>query len=251
MVYNLVTREQWNARPPTRIVPLNWSKVDKFIVHYSGAVRSQSVRSIQNYCMDNKGHSDIDYNDLVRNRDRYIGRGVNVGSHTLNNNSTSYGVCIIGNEGDATDDDFRTVRTIYDELTAKLGRQLRKLGHRTAMPPGYTTCPGDEIQAWIDKGMPYPPEQTTDTEDGDSTVGFEQPDRDTATADTNRLYAVMTGAPEARYKVSWTPDERVEPNMLKAQLDRIEALAAAPVAGISEAKLREIIREEIGKTKLA
>ena len=245
MVYNLVTRQEWNARPPERTVPLVWSKVDKFIVHYSGAVRTQTVRSIQNYCMDNKGHSDIDYNDLVRGLDRYTGRGVNEGSHTKGLNATSYGVCIIGVDGDATDDDFAVVRTIYDELTQKLGRQLRKLGHRTAMPPGYTTCPGDEIQAWIDAGMPYP-------KGVDDDMSFEQADRDVATADTHRLLAVLSGAKEARYKVSWTPDERVEPNVLQAQLDRIEAaLAAGTGGGVSDDRLRQIVREEISKTRLS
>ena len=244
--YRLVTRAQWNARPPTRTVALNWGKVDKFIVHYSGAVRTQSVRSIQDYCMDSKGHSDIDYNDLVRGRDRYIGRGTNEGSHTLNQNATSYGVCVIGNDGDATDDDFRTVREIYDEVCASLGRQLRKLGHRTAMPPGYTDCPGDEIQAWIDKGMPYP--------EGDM---YEQTDRDTATADTYRLLAVLENLPEAAYKLPTEATARHEPNLLKVKLDSIEAAVAAlaaaggPVTGISEDQLRLIIREEIAKTKLS
>lgn len=240
--YDLVTRAQWNARPPDRVTPLNWGSVDKFIVHYSGAVRTQTVRSIQDYCMDHKGHSDIDYNDLVRGNLRYIGRGVNVGSHTLGLNSSSYGVCVIGVDGDATDDDFRVVREIYDELTAKLGRPLRQLGHRTAMPPGYTTCPGNEIQAWIDAGMPYPEE----------TMGFEQADRDTAVADTHRLAAIISGLAEARYTVSWTTEERVEPNELLKQLNRIEAaVSGGQIAGISEEQLRQIIREEIAKTRLS
>lgn len=241
--YQLVTRAEWGARPPESIVPLNWDRVDKFIVHYSGAVRTQTVRSIQNFCMDDKGHSDIDYNDLVRGNLRYTGRGVNVGSHTLGLNSTSYGVCIIGVDGDATNDDFRVVREIYDELTAQLGRPLRQLGHRTAMPPGYTTCPGDEIQTWINAGMPYPEDD----------MGFEQADRDTAIADTHRLLAILSGLPEARYMVSWTAEERVEPNMLKVQLDRMEKLLTeqGSAVGIPEEQLRQIIREEIIKTRLS
>lgn len=241
--YNLVTRAGWNARPPDSIVPLNWSKVDKFIVHYSGAARTQSVRSIQNYCMDSKGHSDIDYNDIVRGQNRYIGRGVNVGSHTLGLNSTSYGVCIIGNDGDATDDDFRTVREIYNELTAKLGRPLRQLGHRTAMPPGYTDCPGDEIQAWIDRGMPYPGEDDM----------YDQNDRNTATADTYRLLAVLENRPAAQYQLTGEATERKEPNLLKEQLDRIEKMlgSGGGATGITEDQLRAIMREEIAKTKLS
>ena len=110
----LQTRGDWNARPPTAIVRLDWSKVTKFIVHYSGASRDQSVRSIQDYCMDAKGHSDIDYNEIVRGNVLYVGRGNNVGSHTLNNNSTSYGVCMIGVDGNATPDYLNVIRMRYD-----------------------------------------------------------------------------------------------------------------------------------------
>lgn len=237
--YELVTREQWNARPPERTVPLDWGRVDKFVVHYSGAVRTQTTRSIQDYCMDSKGHSDIDYNELVRGRLRYVGRGVNVGSHTLGLNSSSYGVCIIGNDGDATDDDFRTVREIYDEVTAKLGRQLRQLGHRTAMPPGYTTCPGDEIQAWIDQGMPYPQEDTMTPLESAQVNNSE-----------HYLQAVVAMAPEAKGISNTVQHDLTVPNMLTAVLLDIQARLLNGGAGISEDRLRQIIREEIAKTRL-
>lgn len=150
-------RADWNARPPESITPLNWSKVVNFIVHYSDAKRDQSVRSIQDYCMDNKGHSDIDYNELVRGNTLYVGRGKNVGSHTLKNNSTSYGICAIGVDGDMTPDDFNVIRMRYDALCQFLGRQIRAIGHNQApgLPPNYTSCPGSQLQSWINRGMPY------------------------------------------------------------------------------------------------
>lgn len=165
----LQMRDDWNARPPESIVRLNWSKVTKFIVHYSGASRTQSVRSIQDFCMDNKGHSDIDYNELVRGNVLYLGRGNNVGSHTLNNNSTSYGVCMIGVDGDATADDMNVIRSRYDYACAMAGRQLTMLGHQQAptLPPGYTSCPGNELQKWINAGMPYVGEEGFPSEDDD------------------------------------------------------------------------------------
>lgn len=154
---SLHTRNDWNARPPRSATPLNWRNVTQFVVHYSGAARNQTVRSIQNYCMDDKGHSDIDYNELVRGGDLYVGRGDNIGSHTLGQNSISYGVCVIGLDGDATNDDFNVVRSRYDWACQRAGRQLAKLGHRVALAhlPEHTNCPGDEIQSWIDRGMPY------------------------------------------------------------------------------------------------
>lgn len=237
--YQLVTRAQWNARPPERVVPLDWSIVDKFIVHYSGAVRTQTVRSIQDFCMDSKGHSDIDYNDLVRGGLRYVGRGVNVGSHTLGLNSSSYGVCVIGVDGDATDADFRVVREIYDELTRKLGRQLRKLGHRTAMPPGYTSCPGDEIQAWIDKGMPYPEDEMTPLESAQ------------VNNSEHYLQSVVGMTAQASNISNTVQHDLTVPNKLTEVLLDIQAKVSAGNAGISETRLREIIREEIAKTRLA
>ena len=230
--YNLVTRAQWNARPPTKIVPLTWSKVTQFVIHYSGASRSQSVRSIQDYCMDSKGHSDIDYNDLVRDSDRYIGRGVNVGSHTLNQNSISYGVCVIGLDGDATDADFRVVRAIYDELTVKLGRPLKALGHRQAMTPGYTDCPGDEIQAWINAGMPAQGVDDVDQKDVEAIWS---------------LFLARNGMNLVDNLGSATANSAAA----LSKLDEIKALLANGAAGLTEAQVRDIVREELDKTRLA
>lgn len=240
--YELVTRAEWNARPPLSVTSLNWSKVDKFIVHYSGAVRTQTVRSIQNFCMDNKGHSDIDYNRLVRGKLCYVGRENNVGSHTLGLNSTSYGVCVIGMDGDATDDDFRTVREIYDELTVKLGRQLRQLGHRTAMPPGYTTCPGNEIQRWIDAGMPYPSEDAMAL----------TPLQDAQNSNSEHYLQSIVGMTLEAENISNTVQHDLKvPNKLTPVLLDIQAkLGGVSGVGISEDRLRQIIREEIAKTRL-
>lgn len=151
-----VSRAGWNARPPESTTALNRSRIDKFIVHYSGANRDQTVRSIQNFCMDVKNHVDIDYNRIVRGEFDYMGRGWNVGGHTLNNNSTSYGVCMIGFDADVTDADKRTIREIYDEVCATLGRQLAKTTHRNVLGISYTDCPGNNLDAWVDAGMPYP-----------------------------------------------------------------------------------------------
>lgn len=150
-----VSRAGWNARAPRYTNALTLSKVDKFIVHYSGASRSQTIRSIQDYCMDTKGHSDIDYNALVKDGKHYVGRGYSIGGHTLNNNSSSYGVCVVGNDGDATDADMNCVRDIYEMVCSKLGRRIRMTHHRGVLGASYTSCPGSELEAWVDAGMPY------------------------------------------------------------------------------------------------
>lgn len=150
-----VTRAQWNARPPDYTNALTLSKVDKFIVHYSGSLRTQTIRSIQDYCMDTKGHSDIDYNALVKDGKHYVGRGWNKGGHTLDNNSTSYGVCVVGQDGDATEADMNCVRDIYEMVCTKLGRRIRMTHHRGVLGASYTSCPGSELEAWVNSGMPY------------------------------------------------------------------------------------------------
>lgn len=238
----LQTRDDWNARPPESITRLNWSKVDKFIVHYSGASRTQTVRSIQNFCMDNKGHSDIDYNELVRGNLLYVGRGNNVGSHTLGNNSTSYGVCMIGVDGDATMDDFNVIRSRYDYACAMAGRQLRMLGHNQApgLPAGYTTCPGSELQNWINAGMPYV------TEEDDMT-----PLQNTILTNCERYLQSLVGMTPAAEDISDTQNLSDIPNKMVATLkDTQQKVSSGSVVGISEDRLRAIIREEIDKTKL-
>lgn len=238
----LQTRDDWNARPPESITRLNWSKVDKFIVHYSGASRAQTVRSIQNFCMDNKGHSDIDYNEIVRGNLLYVGRGNNVGSHTLGNNSTSYGVCMIGVDGDATMDDFNVIRSRYDYACAMAGRQLRMLGHNQApgLPAGYTTCPGSELQNWINAGMPYV------TEEDDMT-----PLQNTILTNCERYLQSLVGMTPAAEDISDTVNLSDIPNKMVATLkDTQQKVSSGSVVGITEDRLRAIIREEIDKTKL-
>lgn len=171
LIMQFVSRNEWDARPPRYTNALNLSQVDKFIVHYSGAARSQTVRSIQNYSMDTKGYSDIDYNYIVKDGLVYVGRGDNKGGHTLDNNSFSYGVCIVGQDGDATQADFDAVAELYDYLCEHVSRTLRAMGHRDANP-GQTDCPGNQIENWVMAGMPH-------SEDGgmNMTVVVHEPDQ--------------------------------------------------------------------------
>ena len=248
--YNLVTRAGWNARQPKSTFPLSKSRVVNFIIHYYGARRDQSVRSIQDYCMDTKGHSDIDYNELVRGRDRYQGRLWNAGGHTLNNNSTSYGVCIIGLDGDATNDDFIVVREIYDEICAELGRELHAIGHNQAptLPPGYTSCPGSEIQNWINSGMPMPYIPEDDMADESVIVGIQKTQIDNIEYYFQSLFQMT----ESAKNISNTVEFFDVPNAIGAVLKDIQAkVSEGAVTGITEARLREIIREEIAKTRLS
>jgi len=250
-VTNHISRAGWNARPPDSTTPLDRSRIQYFIVHYSGEIRSQSVRSIQDYCMDVKGHVDIDYNRIVRDDNDYMGRGWNVGGHTKDMNSVSYGVCVIGLDGDATDADMRTVREIYDEICASLGRPLIMTDHQTLLGASYTDCPGSELHNWVATGMPYPEEDMT-------------PEQSEAFNDliwrVDALFA-NTDLRGGRYE----SDPTLNQNMAKAALDAVAAdvdeLQARPPAPPAEVDvpalvaaltpaIRQIVREEIDDTKL-
>lgn len=151
----LISRAQWNARAPRSTVKLNWGDVVYFVIHYSGAKRSQSVRSIQDYCMDKKNpkHADIDYNELIRDGKVYAGRMDNAGGHTLGLNSKSYGVCIIGVDGDANELDLTALQARYRYACDRAGRMLTIVGHKYAPGQKPTSCPGSEILSWINAGL--------------------------------------------------------------------------------------------------
>lgn len=228
-----MSRAEWNARPPQcAMAQLNKSKVTLFIVHYSGASRDQSPRSIQDFCIDSKGHCDIDYNRIVRGDYDYMGRGWATGGHTLDHNSISYGVCMIGLEGDVTNADKRTIRGIYDEVCAELGRQLEKTTHRNVLGADYTDCPGDSLDAWVDAGMPLP-------EEDDMSY-----DRNTAWRLQEYLAGKTTIVVPLTDNAGSAP-EITEPNEPKLQWDRIEQAVAeleTPVVEIDYIQLAEALR---------
>lgn len=159
----IITRAEWGARAPRARTHTAWGSRTRFVTHYSGANRNQSVRAIQNYHMDTNGWVDIGYNFLV-DRDAHIfeGRGWDVvGAHVANHNTESIGVCHIGQDGDHTEASLRAIRWLYDLATARGGgRALRKNGHRDI---GSTDCPGNQLEAWVHAGMvvdlasPVPP----------------------------------------------------------------------------------------------
>ena len=193
--------------------------------------------------MDTKGHSDIDYNRIVHGEYDYMGRGWNLGGHTKDHNSISYGVCVIGQDGDATKDDFATVRAIYDEVCATLGgRQLVMTDHRNVLGENYTDCPGDEIDAWVDGGM---------ITGGVDDMGY---DRNTAW----RMQEYLAGKKTIVIPLTdnaGSPPEITESNLPQLQWDRIEQLIeslAEPVPveidydELAE-KLRPIVAQEVEK----
>jgi hypothetical protein len=113
----IISRAEWGAREPRSRSTVAMGKRHFYVVHHSGASATQTVRAIQDWCMDGRGFADIDYNHLVRSTtgEIYEGRGWNViGSHTVDYNTSGVGVCVIGNNqiSDAAKD---AVLWLYDE----------------------------------------------------------------------------------------------------------------------------------------
>ncbi|MFC6880139.1 MULTISPECIES: N-acetylmuramoyl-L-alanine amidase [Actinomadura] len=161
---DIISRAEWGARAPRSRSTTDWSSRTEYVVHYSEGPTDQSVRSIQAFHMDTRGWADIGYNFLVDVHGRiYEGRGwLVVGAHAPDHNTSGIGVCMIGQDGDATPAAKNAIRRLYDEAGRRAGRSLRKLGHRDVYA---TSCPGDQLYAWVRAGMPADTDQEDDMPD--------------------------------------------------------------------------------------
>ena len=150
---DIISRSEWGARAPRARNTVTWSQRTEFIVHYSEGPTDQTVRSIQDFHMNGRGWADIGYNFLVDVDGRiYEGRGwLVVGAHAPDHNTSGIGVCMIGRNGDATAAAKRSIRWLYDAAVRHAGRRLAMLGHRDVYA---TSCPGNELHAWVRAGMP-------------------------------------------------------------------------------------------------
>lgn len=152
----ILTREEWNARPPRYVPRTTWTMRHEFVVHHSEGPIGQTPRAIQDFHMDVRGWADIGYNFLVDHRGRvYEGRGwLVVGAHATGHNTTGIGVCVIGRDGpDITAAARTSVRWLYDLACRSAGRTLAQRGHGDLMG---TDCPGGVLRAWVHAGMPSP-----------------------------------------------------------------------------------------------
>lgn len=156
----ITSREEWGAVAPRSVTHVPWDQRTGFMVHYSAANAAQTVREIQRYHMETRGWADIGYNLLVRSTTGqiYMGRGWDVlGAHCVGYNTPNIGVCVIGADvpgvQDVSEPARAALRWLYAEAQRRAGRRLVLLGHRDR---GQTTCPGDELYAYVRAGLPGP-----------------------------------------------------------------------------------------------
>lgn len=240
----IITRAEWGARKPKSIVTVNPMHREWFVVHHSGASAAQSVRSIQDWCMDEppdgRGFSDIDYNFLVRSGtgEIYEGRGWNVvGSHTIGYNTSGIGVCVIGNNPVVDDKTAGALAYLYGLSVSKFGRPLKVRGH--GQLTGATECPGDRLRAFIAAGMPAPRGEETM---GATLDALAEPvpytikrikDRGWSELSVNGKLDYLLEAVVATGALDVDGDGDVESVSLQARLQRVEEMLAKIVAAIA------------------
>ncbi|CAG4932929.1 unnamed protein product [Colias eurytheme] len=160
--FPFVSREEWNARPPTVINTQNLP-VPLVVIHhtyipgacYSRAECSRSMQSMQNTHMITNGWGDIGYNFAVGSDGVvYEGRGWNrVGAHAVGYNVNSVGIVLIGDWVSVVPpkiqlDAAKDLIQVGIEL-GYISPDYKLIGHRQV---GATECPGqalfNEINNW-------------------------------------------------------------------------------------------------------
>ena len=163
----LVSRAQWNARPPKRTI--NYEPSRPCTGHWNGPTITiggkptwgheycaSIVRSIQNFHMDDRGWYDIAYNFVVCPHGYvFEGRGLwhqNGANGTNHGNQTSPAIMwLAGGNNPFTEESklsfVQCTQYVAQNTTAKQGA----IGHRDWKS---TTCPGDKRYKWIKLGMP-------------------------------------------------------------------------------------------------
>ena len=166
------SRDQWGARnPKPGPGALNVNEVRGIALHWpgmSGPLQgvnrvSAALRSWQAYHMDDRGWSDLAYQQIVdQDGNRYQGRGLSVTSGANGDEFTNdvYGAVLLvlapGEPPSAAM--VRTVRTVITRHRAAFPNSRRIVGHGQIRPGG-TDCPGAMVQKYIDSGKfePRPP----------------------------------------------------------------------------------------------
>ncbi|XP_042241033.1 peptidoglycan-recognition protein SC2-like isoform X2 [Homarus americanus] len=157
----LVYREEWGALEPKSLTQLN-PPMSKVIIHHTAAGKCttkeecvEEVKKTQRVHMYCNAWDDIGYNFLVGEDGRvYEGRGwYTLGSHSMGHNTSSYGICVMGNfmEELPNDKALSALKEFinYGVQKGKLTEGYELFGHRDAQA---TDCPGlmlyNHIQTW-------------------------------------------------------------------------------------------------------
>lgn len=169
MAIDLVSRRDWQARPPAG----SYTQLDSthgVKVHYTGgrvdpaivddhALCVALVRSIQNFHMDSNGWLDIGYTMVAcPHREVFEGRGLHhlPAANGAGLNAGHYAVLgLVGNSGlvEPPDGVLHGILDAIQHLRENGGAGREIKGHRDGFD---TDCPGEPLYAWVRRGAPRP-----------------------------------------------------------------------------------------------
>lgn len=161
----LVTRQEWGARAPRDKTYQRTTDIKTIFIHHSesqGGQRTfneqaQAIRNTQDFHMGpERQWSDIAYTYLVTNPFRggrsraFVGRGLHqVPAAQLGFNTNSCAICVITMDGEPLSWKTKlTLRRLIWQTRRRIGRQVPVKPHSAV---NSTSCPGDQLRAWIKK----------------------------------------------------------------------------------------------------
>lgn len=155
------TRAELGSRPFRTTPPtVALSERRFFVVHYPGAGTPprglKELRAwVERIHMDQNGWRSAGYNfviDAGGNVGEGCGRDV-VGAHSPPRNRDGIGVMLWTSDGKTTDAAMKACVDLLEHLEGQAGRKLTKTYHGEHYA---TECPGPQLRAWVEDGMPSP-----------------------------------------------------------------------------------------------
>ena len=145
---DLLARHQWAHRPPSRTPASIAVRQPRIWLHHgaAGASLISTARSYLDYHLDKRRWADVGYSWLIAEGKVLEGRGPGrAGAHTHGDNSSSYGICMVGNfQGSLpADRDLDALVWLLRHGVSRgwWSRPTLTGGHRDA-PGASTSCPG-------------------------------------------------------------------------------------------------------------
>jgi hypothetical protein len=167
VMLQVVSRALWGARPPVSRQALARPAQRGTAVHYTGmdadeqadhAGCARRVRSIQAFHMDGNGWADIAYS-YVACKHGFVfegrGRGVRTAAQgTDSGNAAFHAVCFLGDDSAGRDDVTDAGREAVEAAVrwCNLWSAASEVRPHSWFHP--TGCPGDQLRAWVDAGLP-------------------------------------------------------------------------------------------------
>lgn len=157
----IVSRKGWGARPPKDRTFQDVRSVREIFIHYSESPGGQTtfdaqrkaIQNIQDFHMDGRGWSDVAYSYLVINTSIgtprvFTGRGARVvPAAQANHNTNTIAVCVVMRDSEKLA--WRTklqLRRLIWRLRRRVGRKVPVRPHSAVTQ---TSCPGNQLRAWI------------------------------------------------------------------------------------------------------